>query len=69
LAERLEGRRKVDALSDQAERLVGRLFRELKEPSRVVEALRKDQDLSPALHREAQRAIWRRLTSHNSSSR
>jgi hypothetical protein len=44
----------------EADRLVGRLFRELQEPSAVVRAVRSDQGLSDPFRREAQRAIWRR---------
>jgi WD40 repeat protein len=54
-------RRDAEAIRAEAEQLVGQLFRELKEPSAVVRALRADPALSAALRREAQRAIWRRL--------
>jgi eukaryotic-like serine/threonine-protein kinase len=60
-AERHKARREAEALQPEAERLVGRLFREHKEPAEVVGALRDDPALSGSLRREAQRAIWRRL--------
>jgi WD40 repeat protein len=61
LAGRLKARREAEALRPEAERLVARLFREVKEPSEVVRAVRSGHDLSDPLRREAQRAIWRRL--------
>src|SRR5262249_23174410 len=61
LAERLKARRQARALRPEAERLVERLFGEVKEPSEGVRALAADSSLSPALRREAQRAIWHRL--------
>jgi WD40 repeat protein/serine/threonine protein kinase len=61
LAERLKARREGEALRPEAERLVGRLFQEGKEPSEVARAVPSDHTLSAALRREAQRAIWRRL--------
>jgi WD40 repeat protein len=61
LARRLTARREAEALRPDVERLVERLFREMKEPSKVVRTVQADQTLSPSLRREAQRAIWRRL--------
>jgi hypothetical protein len=61
MARRLEARRNAEALRPEAEPLVGRLFRELKEPAEVVRAVRADRALSPSFRREVQRAIWRRL--------
>jgi WD40 repeat protein len=63
LARRLEFRRDAEALRPEAERLVERLFREVKEPSGVVRAVRADPALSLSLRREALRAIRRRLES------
>jgi WD40 repeat protein len=60
LSQRLKARRDAEALRPEAERLVSRLFREMKAPSAVVRAVRADQTLSDALRREVQRAIWRR---------
>jgi WD40 repeat protein len=61
LARRLTARREAEALRPEAEQLIGRLFREVKEPSEVVRAVQADQTLSAPLRREAQREIWRRL--------
>jgi WD40 repeat protein len=62
LAERFRARREAEALRPEAERLVERLFQEGKEPSDVVRAVWSDDALGEPLRREAQRAIWRRLT-------
>jgi WD40 repeat protein len=61
LAQRFQARREAEALRPEAERLVGRLFGELKEPAEVVRAVQADPALSAPLRREAQRALWRRL--------
>jgi eukaryotic-like serine/threonine-protein kinase len=60
-AERFEARRRVESLRPEADRLVGRLFRELKEPPDVVRSVREDPALSPLLQKAVQRAIWHRL--------
>jgi WD40 repeat protein len=57
----LAARREPESLRPEAERLVGRLFREVKDPSEVVRAVRADQALSATLRQEAQRAILRQL--------
>ena len=62
LAGRLKARREAETLRPEADRLVERLFRERKAPSDVIRAVRSDDALSDPLRREAQRAIWRRLT-------
>jgi WD40 repeat protein len=61
LARRLGLRRDAEALRPEAERLVEQLFREEKEPSEVVRAVRADPALSRSLRREALRAVGRRL--------
>jgi WD40 repeat protein len=61
LARRLRARHEAEALRPDAEQRVGRLFREVKDPSEVVRTLQEDQTLSAPLRREVQRAIWRRL--------
>jgi WD40 repeat protein/serine/threonine protein kinase len=61
LADRLAARREAEAQRPQAEKLIGRLLEELKEPSRVARAVWQGQDLSPSLRRAAQQELWRRL--------
>jgi WD40 repeat protein/serine/threonine protein kinase len=61
LAERFKARREAEAQRPRAEKLVGQLFRELKEPSRVARAVGEDLDRSASLRRAAQRALWHRL--------
>jgi WD40 repeat protein/serine/threonine protein kinase len=61
LARRLQARRDDQACRPEAERLVERLLRELKQPSEVIRTLRSEHAPSLSLPREAQRAIWRRL--------
>jgi hypothetical protein len=61
LSKRLQARREAIALRPEAERRVGQLFREAKDPSEVARTVRSDQALSDPLRREVQRAIWRRL--------
>jgi hypothetical protein len=60
-AERLKARREGEAVRPEAERLVGRLFAERKEPSEAARAVHSDPTLSAIVRREAQRAIWRQL--------
>jgi WD40 repeat protein len=57
---RHEARRAAQALRPEAERLVARLFAELREPAQVVARLRADQSLSDPLRRAALRAVMRR---------
>jgi WD40 repeat protein/serine/threonine protein kinase len=61
VARRLEARHDAEALHPEAERLVRRLLRELKDPSDVGRAVWSDHSLSGPLRREVQRAVWRRL--------
>jgi WD40 repeat protein/serine/threonine protein kinase len=61
LAERYRARREVEALRPNAERLVGRLFGEKKEPAEVVAAHRADAALSEPLRRAALQAALRRM--------
>jgi WD40 repeat protein/predicted Ser/Thr protein kinase len=60
LAERYRARREGDALRPEAERLVGRMFGEKKEPAEVIAALRADEALSEPLRRAVLRAVLRR---------
>jgi WD40 repeat protein len=53
LARRYQARREAEALRPEAERLVRRLFAELREPPQVVSRLRTDASLSAALRRAA----------------
>jgi WD40 repeat protein len=59
-AQRHQARREAEALRPEAERLVARLFAELREPDQVVARLRADQSLSDPLRRAATRAVMRR---------
>jgi WD40 repeat protein len=60
LVERYRARREAEALRPEAERLVGHLFGEKKDPAEVVAALRPDEGLSEPLRRAALRAVLRR---------
>ena len=60
LKTRYQARREAEALRLKAERLVERLFAELREPSEVVARLRADQSMSDPLRRAALRAVMRR---------
>jgi hypothetical protein len=60
LARRHQARREAEALQPEAERLVARLFAELRELVRVVAHLRTDESLSDPLRRAALRAVMRR---------
>jgi len=60
LARRHQARREAEALQPEAERLVARLFAELREPAPVVARLRADERLSDPLRRAALRAVMRR---------
>jgi hypothetical protein len=62
LKARYQARREVEAARPQAEQLVGRLFTELGEPSRVVSQLRSDASLSDALRRAALQEVMRRAS-------
>jgi WD40 repeat protein len=57
LARRLQARQQALALRPEAERIVARLFEDLQEPSRVVQALRAEPQLSDALRREAFKVV------------
>jgi eukaryotic-like serine/threonine-protein kinase len=59
-ARRHQARREAEALRPEAERLVARLFAELREPDQVVARLRADQSLSDPLRRAAMREVMRR---------
>jgi hypothetical protein len=57
---RYRARREDEVLRPEAERLVERLWREKRDPSAVVEALRADRALSEPLRQAALRAVLRR---------
>jgi WD40 repeat protein len=57
---RHEVRRAVEAARPEAERLVGRLWQEKKEPSEVVEALKEDRALTEPLRHAAFQDLRRR---------
>jgi WD40 repeat protein len=57
---RHEARRAIEALRPEAERLVARLFTELREPDQVAARLRTDESLNDPLRRAALRAVMRR---------
>jgi WD40 repeat protein len=57
---RHQARRVAEALRPEAERLVSRLFTELREPDQVVARLRADSSLSDPLRHMAVRAVMRR---------
>jgi WD40 repeat protein/tRNA A-37 threonylcarbamoyl transferase component Bud32 len=61
LALRQRARRDAEALRPEAEQLVERLFREQKDPTRVVQALQAEEALGAPLRREALRAVLRRV--------
>jgi WD40 repeat protein len=60
LKTRYQVRREAEALRPEAERLVEQLWREKKDPIKVVTALRADRELSEALRHGALRAVMRR---------
>ena len=60
LKTRYQARREAAALRPEAQRLVARLFDELRAPAEVVARLRADQSLSDPLRRAALRAVLRR---------
>src|SRR5262249_13728488 len=60
LRTRYEARREAEAVRPEAVRLVGRLFAELVEPSRVAARLQSDPSLSEALRRAAFQEVMRR---------
>ena len=57
---RHQARREAEALRPEAERLVARLFAELREPDQVVARLRADTSLSDPLRHAAVREVMRR---------
>ena len=57
---RHQARREAEALRPEAERLVARLFTELREPAQVVARLRADTSLSDLLRHMAVREVMRR---------
>jgi eukaryotic-like serine/threonine-protein kinase len=59
-AMRLHTRRQAEALRPEAERLVARLFTDLREPTQVVARLRADTSLSDLLRHMAVREVMRR---------
>ncbi len=59
-ARRQEARHEAEALRPDAERLVARLFGELREPSAVVARLRAENSLSDPMRHAAVRAVMRR---------
>ena len=59
-ARRHQARREAEALRPEAERLVARLFAELREPDQVVAHLRADASLSDPLRHAAVREVMRR---------
>ncbi len=59
-AVRHQARQKAEALQREAERLVARLFTELREPTQVVARLRADASLSDLLRHLAVREVMRR---------
>jgi WD40 repeat protein len=60
LAERYRARQEAEALRDEAERLVERLYREKQGPAEVVAALRADGAVGDPLRHAALRAVMRR---------
>jgi hypothetical protein len=61
LRTRYQARRAAAALRPEAERLVEQLWRQKKDPTEVVEAVRADQALSEPLRHAALRAVLRRV--------
>jgi len=59
-ARRHQARREAEALRPEAERVVARLFSELREPAQVVARLRADTSLSDLLRHMAVREVMRR---------
>ena len=59
LKKRSQARREVEAARPEADRLVQRLFGELREPDPVVARLRDDGSLSPPLRRAALQEVLR----------
>ena len=59
-AMRHQARSKAEALRPGAERLVARLFSELREPDQVVARLRADTTLSDLMRHMAVREVMRR---------
>jgi WD40 repeat protein len=59
LKKRYDARRVARALRPDADRLVGQLWREKKDPAAVVEALRADRSLSEPLRQAALREVLR----------
>ena len=55
-----QARHDAEALRPKAERLVERLFRELKDAPKVVAAVRADRSLNEAQRQAALRAVLRR---------
>jgi WD40 repeat protein/serine/threonine protein kinase len=68
LAVRYQARREAEALRPEAERLVERLFRELKDAPQVVAALRADPSLSEAQKHAGFRAVLRPLAQGDEKS-
>jgi WD domain, G-beta repeat len=62
LKARYQARREAAALRPEATRLVGRLFAELGEPSRVASRLQSDASLSDALRRAAFQELMRQAS-------
>jgi hypothetical protein len=60
LKARYDARREAEVLQPEAERLVGRLWREKNGPAEVVEALRFDRALGEPLRQAALRDVLRR---------
>jgi WD40 repeat protein/predicted Ser/Thr protein kinase len=59
---RYQARRAAEALRPEAERMVERLFAELRDPARVAARLRADANMGDALRRAALHAVMRRGT-------
>jgi hypothetical protein len=57
---RHQARREAEVLQPEAERLVARLYTELREPADIVAHLRADKSLSDLLRHMALREVMRR---------
>jgi hypothetical protein len=63
-----QARREAAALRPEAERLVKQLWRETKDPAKVVEALQADRVPSDALRQAAMHAVLRRAQPREAAS-
>ena len=67
LAKRRAAARALQSLRPEAERIVERLYQELREPAKLVERIRADVSLSESLQQACWHAVLRRATAEASS--